>query len=190
MTLGQAVLSYNQNTGSPSFGEPVFLAVGKLRRPHGVRGEMIMSVWTDYPERLLPGVKIYVGDTHETLTIKSVRWHRQDILIAFDEYADRDQVGVFRNHLAYVRTDDIPSLPDGEFYLYQLVGLRVIRDDDDVLLGTIEEIIETGANEVLVVRTEDGGELLLPDIPSVVLHIDVQQGEMRVHLLPGLMPAD
>ncbi len=190
MTPQNDLFEGEHDAGSPSKREPAFLAIGKLRRPHGVRGEMVMSVWTDFPERLLPGVNLYVGESHTVLAIRSVRWHRDDILIAFEEYADRDQVGELRNQIAYVRADDRPALPEGQFYLHQLVGLRVIRAEDDSFLGWIEEIFETGSNDVLIVRMEDGGELLLPDIPSVVLAIDLEQGEMRVHLLPGLLPAD
>lgn len=190
MTPQNDLFEGEHDAGSPSKREPAFLAIGKLRRPHGVRGEMVMSVWTDFPERLLPSVNLYVGESHTVLAIRSVRWHRDDILIAFEEYADRDQVGELRNQIVYVRADDRPALPEGQFYLHQLVGLRVIRDEDDSSLGWIEEIFETGSNDVLIVRMEDGGELLLPDIPSVVLAIDLEQGEMRVHLLPGLLPAD
>jgi len=190
MTPQDHPVSSEHDAGSPNQRGPAFLAIGKLRRPHGVRGEMVMSVWTDFPERLLPGVTLYVGEAHALLTIRSVRWHRNDILIAFEEYADRDQVGVLRNQIAYVRADDRPPLPEGEFYLHQLLGLGVVRDEDDLYLGEVEEIIETGSNDVLIVRMPDGKELLLPDIPSVVLDIDLDRGEMRVHLLPGLLPDD
>ena len=190
MTPQDHPVSGEHDAGSRNQRGPAFLAVGKLHRPHGVRGEMVMSVWTDFPERLLPGVMIYVGDTHALLTIRSVRWHRNDILIAFEEYADRDEVGVLRNQIAYVRADDRPALPEGELYLHQLLGLGVIRDEDDLFLGEVEEIIETGSNDVFIVRMPDGKELLLPDIPSVVLDIDLESNEMRVHLLPGLLPDD
>ncbi len=190
MTPQDRPVSGEKDAGSQKQRGPAFLAIGKLRRPHGVRGEMVMSVWTDFPERLLPGVMLYVGEAHAPLTIRSVRWHRNDILIAFEEYADRDQVGVLRNQVAYVRADDRPPLPEGEFYLHQLLGLRVVRDEDDQFLGKVEEIIETGSNDVLIVRMPDGKELLLPDIPSVVLDISLERDEMRVHLLPGLLPDD
>ena len=190
MTPQDRPVSSEQDAGSQKQRGPAFLAIGKLRRPHGVRGEMVMSVWTDFPERLLPGVTVYVGETYTLLTIRSVRWHRDDILIAFEEYTDRDQVGVLRNQIAYVRADDRPPLPEGEFYLHQLLGLNVFRDEDDLYLGEVEEIIETGSNDVLIVRMPDGKELLLPDIPSVVLDINLERNEMRVHLLPGLLPDD
>ncbi len=175
------------SSGSPNAGGPEFLVVGKLHKPHGVRGEMRMSVWTDFPERIVPGVELLVGREYRPLIVRSVRWHHQDMLIAFEEYRDRDQVGELRNQLLYVRAADRPELEEGEFYLHQLLGLRVVSDEGEDL-GRVEKILETGANNVFIVRSSDGGEVLLPDIDSVVLSIDLAAGEIRVHLLPGLLP--
>lgn len=187
MTLKGNGSSTGRIPGSPNTGEPEFLVIGKLRRPHGVRGEMLMSVLTDFPEWLQPGVQVYCGEDHNPISIRSVRWHREDMLIAFEEYADREKVGALRNQLLHVRAEEIPVLEEGEYYQHQILGLRVIRDEDDLVIGTVEKIIETGSNDVLLVRGENEDEILIPDIRSVVLHIDIKQGEMRVHLPPGLL---
>jgi len=188
MTRNRTFSTRNQNSsGSRSSGEPEFLVVGKLRRPHGVRGEILMSVWTDSPEYLKPGVDVYGGDEHRPLRIRNVRWHRQDMLIAFEGCTDRDQAGEFRNQLVMVRADDRPPLPEGEFYIHQLIGMRVIEDETNSLLGNLVEIIETGANDVYLVRPEEGPDILLPDIDPVILDIDIKGGEIRVHLIPGLI---
>jgi len=188
MTSEKKPFSKDKTSGSPSTGEPEFLVVGKLRRPHGLRGEVLMTVWTDFPERLQPGVSIHIGVNHDLQTIRSIRWHRQDMLITFEGIQDRDQAGIFRNQLMMVRADDRPSLPDGEFYQHQLLGIRVILDHDASLLGTLTEIIETGANDVYLIRAEDGKELLIPAIDSVILNIDLEGKEISVRLLPGLLP--
>jgi len=144
-----------------------------------------MSVWTEFPERLETGTTLYLEDGHAPLTVRSVRWHRNDILIAFEEYANREEVGVLRNQILMVPTASLPELENG-IYIHQLIGLSVIDDDDGMPLGRVTEIIETGANDVYVVRNEMGAELLLPAIDSVVLDIDLETAEMRVHVLPGL----
>ncbi len=171
-------------------GEPEFLAVGKILRPHGVRGEMRFAMWTDFPERLSAGVRVYLGKDHHPAQIKSLRGHESEPLIAFEEFKDREEVGSLRNQVVYVRTADLPPLPEDEIYLHQLIGLRVIRDDDASLLGTIAEILETGANDVWVVRRDNGPDLLIPDVESVVLKIDLGRAEIRVRLLPGLLPEE
>ncbi|MBN1149116.1 MAG: 16S rRNA processing protein RimM [Anaerolineales bacterium] len=173
--------------GSPLTGEPVFLVIGKLRRPYGLHGEMLMDVFTDFPERLKPNATVYVGDELRPLRIRSCRPYRQNLLIAFDAYHEPETAGVLRNHLVQVLADALPSLEDGEYYHHQILGLRVVSDEGQEL-GSVAEILETGANDVFLVRPEAGPEILLPNIDPVVLAIDLARGEMTVHLLPGLMP--
>lgn len=173
--------------GSPPNGEPVFLAVGKLRRPHGVHGEIIMDVLTDFPERLKPGKKMLVGAQHAPVQIRSVRGHDQALLIAFKGYDTPEQAGTFRNQILYSTVSDQPPLEEGEFYHHELIGLQVY-DEQGAKLGELVEIMETGANDVYVVRPESGPEMLLPAIDEVVLEIDLEKKVMRVHILPGLIP--
>jgi 16S rRNA processing protein RimM len=175
-----------QPAGSPDKGEPVFLVIGKLRRPHGVRGEIIMDVLTDFPERLKKGVSVFVGQDHRVETIRSLRQHGSALLVAFQGYDVPETVGVMRNELVYVRADDRPPLAEGEYYHHELIGLRVVDESGD-LLGTLTQILDTRANDVYVVRPQDGPEILLPAIESVILDINLEKGEIRVHLLPGLI---
>ncbi len=148
-----------------------------------------MSVWTDFPERLVPGIELCVGDDHQLIKVRALHWHGKDVLVAFEGYNDRESAGIFRNQLVSVSVHNLPPLEDGEIYQHQLLGLNVIQDDDDALLGTVEKIIETGgANDVFLVISEDGSELLLPDIETVVLDVNIKRGEMRVRLMPGLLP--
>ncbi len=168
-----------EGTGSPQPGEPVFLMVGKLRRPHGVNGEIIMDVETDFPERLRRGKTIYVGEEHQPMIIKTIRPQDRAILLSFDGYDDCDQVGVLRNHLVYVKAADLPRLPEGEYYYHQLLNLRVI-DEQGQELGVLTDILETGANDVYVVTSSDGTELLFPAIADVLLHVDLKKREIQV----------
>ncbi len=175
--------------GSPPTGEPVFLAVGKLRRPHGMHGEMVMDVLTDFPERLKPGRKLLVGDRHLPVQIRSVRGHNQAMLIAFNGYDTPEQAGEFRNQILYASTVEQPPLEEGEYYHHELIGLQVV-DERGRLLGDLVEIMETGANDVYVVRPQTGQEILLPAIDEVILEISLEKKSMCVHLLPGRIPSD
>jgi 16S rRNA processing protein RimM len=180
--------SQNRITGSPQPAGPTYLAVGKLRRPHGVKGEILMDVLTDFPERLEVGMLLYAGDSHLPLRVRSIRPHDKVLLMAFEGLHTPETVGEHRNQIVYVPAADRPPLPQGEYYHHQLIGLRVV-DDTGQFLGSITSILETGgANDVYLVTSLDNRELLLPDIEEVVLNIDLETGEMRVHLLPGLLP--
>lgn len=160
-------------TGSLPTGEPVFLAVGLIRRPHGVKGEVVMDVLTDFPERLVVGRRVYLGEAHRPTRIRSVRPADRAVLIAFEGFEDRDQVLELRNTYLYVRSDELPPLPEGEYYHHQLLGLQVV-DAQGQGLGILVEILETGANDVYVVRSESGEEILLPAIEGVILEVDLE----------------
>lgn len=174
-----------EDTGLSQHDEPVFLVVGQLGKPHGIRGEISFRIHTDFPERLAPGKVLYLGDEKRTYTIVRVRGGGDRLIMLFEGYSDRDQVAELRNLLAFVRSDEVPGLEEGDFYYHELIGLKVVTDDGRDL-GILEEIIDTNANDVFVVRSGDGSEILLPDIDDVVLEIDLDQERMLVHLIDGL----
>ncbi len=165
------------DAGSPTSGEPVYLTVGKLRRSHGIKGEMLADVLTDFPERIRVGRKVFVGDQHMPMRIAGLRPHGNGLLIKFDEIENPEDAARYRNLYIFVQAKDLPKLPEGEYYYHQLLGLKVITPEGETL-GTIEEILETGANDVYLVRGEDGKEVLLPAIDEVVLGVDLEKGEL------------
>jgi 16S rRNA processing protein RimM len=174
------------NTGSSPNDEPVFLVIGKFRRPHGIKGEIVMTVLIDFPELIHKGQLIYVGERYTPYEVRSVRWHGGDLLVALAEMPDRTAVEIFRNIMVYMKAKDIPEPPEGEYYIHQLVGLDVVTDQGQEL-GKIKEILVTGANDVYLVESEGGKEILLPAIEQVVLDINHDSGKVVVHILPGLL---
>jgi 16S rRNA processing protein RimM len=172
--------------GSLKTGEPVFLAVGKIRRPHGLNGAVLMELYTDFPERLVPGKDVYWGEEHRKITICNQRPHKDGLLLSFEGLLTPEQVGQLRNQYLYVPTKDAPGLSEGEYFYHQLLGIEVVLDSGDDL-GKLTEVIETGANDVYVVTTSSGVEVLLPAIKDVVKAIDLDEHRMVVHLLPGLI---
>jgi 16S rRNA processing protein RimM len=167
----------NSETGSPTPGEPVFIAVGYLRRAHGIHGEMIMDVLTDFPDRLRPRRTVYLGEAHEPVKIESVRWHNKVMIVKLVGVETPEDIAPYRNQLLTVRVDELPPLAEGEYYHHQLLGLNVVLDSGEVV-GVLEEILETGANDVYVVRKNDGGEVLFPAIDEVILKVDLQTGQI------------
>jgi 16S rRNA processing protein RimM len=172
--------------GSSGSGEPVFLAVGKLRRPHGVRGEILMEVYTDFPERLQPGTVVFLEGGIAQLTLAKRRSHHQGLLLTFQGYSTPETVGQLRNQLLYVKADDRPPLGDGEYYHHQLLGLEVISDAGETI-GVVVDLLETGASDVLVVRPETGPEVLIPTVDAFMQNIDLAARRISVHLIPGLL---
>lgn len=176
-------MAEQKDTGSPA-GEPLYLSVGFLRRPHGVKGEIVMDLHTDFPERMKKGRKLFVGKDHKPMTLTNVRPHQAGLLVKFKDVDTPEDAGLYRNQWVYVQTKDVP-LPEGQHYKHELLGLKII-DEDSNPLGELVEILETGANDVYVARDDSGKEILLPNIPSVILDLDLGTRTMRVHLLEGL----
>ncbi len=167
------------STGSPSQGEPVFLAVGRLRRSHGIAGEMIMDVLTDFPERLRPGKIIYVGETHEPVKIQGLRGHDQALIIHLADLDSPEAAAKYRNAMVYVKASELPRLPEGEYYHHELLGLSVVNEAGEEL-GQLADILETGANDVYLVKTPAGKEILLPAVEEVILEVDLERHQIRV----------
>lgn len=177
----------DNDSGSLTHGEPEFLVVGKLGKPHGIHGEIVMDVYSDFPERLQQGVVVFVGSKYIPLQIVKRRPHTRGLLLCFDGYQTREDVAKLRNQLVHVRTADRPQLDAGEYYHHELLGLQMI-DEENRILGTVERILETGANDVYVVKDETGAELLIPAIESVISKIDLDNNQIFIKLLPGLLP--
>ena len=168
-----------QYAGSPKPGEPVYLVIGRLRKPHGVMGEILMDVLTEFPERFDPQQTVYIGNEHRKMVVVGRRWHQDSLLIHLEGVNDCDQAGHFRNTLVYGTTSTSPKLPEGEYYQHELVGLTVL-DESGETLGELTEILTTGSNDVYVVHTPAGGEILLPALKSVILTIDLSAKRMIV----------
>ncbi len=164
-----------------------FLVIGQIGRPHGVNGEVRMHVLTDFPERLKQGLVVYLGETHNPLRIKECRWHDDILLLGFEGCNNRTLAENYKNEFVYIRVDDLPSLPEGEYYHHQLIGLQVFPERESKALGVVSEILQTGANDVLVVRNDDNKEILLPILDQTVKSIDIENGKIHVHLLPGIL---
>jgi 16S rRNA processing protein RimM len=149
--------------------------VGVLLGAHGLGGEMRMRVVTDDPDQLLDLETVYLGDQHRPYTIDGVRFTNDGALIAFAEVEDVETAQTMRGLPVRIAGKDARPLEEGEFYLYQVIGLAV-RDEAGSPLGTVTDVIETGANLVLVVTGEDGTETLYPSIPDVVIDLDPDGG--------------
>jgi 16S rRNA processing protein RimM len=164
---------------------PDFLAAARVRRPFGIKGEMLLELLTDFPNRLARHEHLYAGEERRPLEIGAVRRHGEEWLLSLAEVRDRDAAEALRGEILYLRYGDLPPLPPGVYYLHQIEGLSVFTEAGEAL-GRVKEILKTGANDVYVVRGEQG-EILLPAIPQVIREIRVAEGRMIVRLMEGLV---
>ncbi len=154
---------------------PGFVAVGRVLAPFGLRGELKVQSLTDNPLRFAPKSRLYAGD--QLITIAEAREAAGHLYVRLKGFADRTSVERFRQALLQVPEQSLPPLPAGEYYRFQLIGLAVV-DRAGALLGTLDEVIETGANDVYRVRTPAGADLLLPAIADVIISIELEARRM------------
>lgn len=164
----------------------LFLAIGKVIRPHGVRGELLLETLTEFPAHLAEVATVYVGEAEspQPHPLRRARLHQRELLIQLGDCLDRDAAEAYRGQMVFIRTEQAAPLPPGRYYHHQIIGLTVITDEGETL-GQVAEILETGANDVYVV-VGPSGELLLPALESVIQLIDLDAKKMTVHLLEGL----
>jgi 16S rRNA processing protein RimM len=174
----------NKTPGSHKYGEPEFLLVGIVRRPHGIHGEVLVEPKTDFPETLKIGDELFLGEGKRPVRICSRRDHN-GILMAFDEFNSPEDWRGVRNQLLFRRANESPELPKGSYYYHELIGIEVLLEGGEHI-GFIEDILITGANQVYVVREESGKEVLVPSVSEFVRNIDLGNKQMIVRLLPGM----
>jgi 16S rRNA processing protein RimM len=171
--------------------QPPFLLLGRVLRPHGVRGEIRIEVLTDYPERIVRGTTVYIGrepdDARSAVefTIQNARTHQKYLILQLDGVPDREAADLLREQYVMVAFEDAVPLGEDEFYLFQAIGLAVYTDTGE-RLGDVVDVLETGANDVYVVQGPHG-EILLPAVDEVILDVDLDTRKMTVRLMDGLL---
>jgi len=174
------------------------VVVGRIGRAHGIKGEVSVEPRTDEPDRRFAVGAVLAteaprgGAPHgpgrpAALTIRAVRWHQSRLLVTFEEITDRNQAEAARGLvlLATIDAEEVPEDPE-EFYDHQLVGLRVVTTDGDDV-GELAEVAHGSAQDLLVVRTGDGREVLVPFVSALVPVVDVRAGRIEVADRPGLI---
>lgn len=164
------------------------VVVGRIGRPHGIRGEVTVEVRTDEPETCFaPDCSLFVNGSERTLLVARSHWHSGRLLIAFDGVADRNQAEALRGLLLEIeRPDDaVPEDPE-EFYDHSLVGCTVAMTDGDVI-GTVREVVHLPAQDLLAVTLADGREALVPFVQAIVPQVDIAARTVVIDPPPGLL---
>ena len=174
--------------------EQIEVVVGRIGKPHGLRGEVTVDVRTDEPERRYTvGAKLRAeaprgsASRLTTLTVVATRWHHGVLLATFEELADRTAAEAARGIVlhAHVDADARPDDPE-EFYDHQLVGLSAVAVDG-TSLGEVVALVHGGAQDLLTIRTADGRDALVPFVTALVPEVDLDAGRVVVADRPGLV---
>lgn len=177
------------DTRGPEPTEPVDavrLTVGRIGAPHGVNGEMRMTLLTDTPDHLLEIDHVYLGNSDEPTSLESIRFHSDVALISFAGIETPEDARKLGGLPVKIDGTDAKPLEEGEYFLYQLIGLRAITPDGDDI-GVVVDLMETGAHDVLMIAPDGSGsapdrsrDLLIPNHPVYVHEINPSEGVIVV----------
>lgn len=164
------------------------LQVGAVTSTHGLAGEVKVFPTTDDVNRFkkLKQVLLDTGKELLPLEIERVKFFKQMVILKFKGYDRIEDIMGFKGKSLYVTRENAVRLKKNEYFIADLVGMQVYTEDG-ALLGTLTEVLATGANDVYTVRMADGKDVLIPAIRQCILDVDVEKEQMTVHLLEGLL---
>ena len=170
---------------------PNYFVVGEILRPHGVRGELRMRVLTEQPDRLSQLDQVYLADAPddsapEKRALNGLRFNKNFALLSLSGCRNRNDAELLRSKVVMISIDQAAPLEDGQYYLFELIGLRVIADQIEI--GRIREVLQTGANDVYIVDGEEYGEVLVPAHDETIQNINFEAGVITMALPEGLLP--
>lgn len=164
------------------------LRVGVITQTHGIRGEVKVFPTTDDPMRFKKLKACVIQLKRETvqLEVQSVKFFKQYVILKFNGYDNINDIEQFVKKDLMVTRDNAVKCEPGEYFICDLIGLKVVTDDGKEL-GTLTEVLETGANNVYEVTTTNGKQVLIPVIDECILAHDMEAKTVTVHLLDGLL---
>lgn len=164
-----------------------FLQVGVISSTHGIRGEVKVFPTTDDPARFkkLKNVLLDTGKERLELEIQSVKFFKQFVIVKFRGIDNINDIEKYKGKSLMVPREDAVQLEEDEYYIADLIGMEVYTDGGR--FGTLKDVMETGANEVYIIDSDEHGEVLVPAIQDCILDVDVEKQTMKIRLMDGLI---
>ena len=164
------------------------LEIGQIVNTFGIKGIVKVKPFTDDIKEFDKFKTVYIEKkgNHEEYEIEEVKYHKNMVLIKFRGIDKIEQAEGLRNSYLTISRDSLGQLEEGRYYIVDLLGLEVYTDEQ-ILLGTLEDIFNTGGNDIYVVKNKEGKQILLPAIKDVIKKVDLENKKIIVHLIPGLI---
>ena len=165
-----------------------YFEVGQIVNTFGVKGLVKVKPFTDDLERFEELKKVYIckKDKMEEVQILEVKYHKNMVLLKLEGIENMTDAEKIKGLYLKIDRKDAKKLPEGTYFIADLIGLDVFSDEGK-LLGKVDDIYSTGANDIYVVKDELGKQLLLPSIPDVIKEVDLENEKIIVHLIKGLV---
>lgn len=161
-----------------------YLEAGKIVTTHGIKGEIKIMPYTDYPELLCEFDRLFLGKNHEEINVERSRVFKNMVIAKLEGYDTPEVAEKLRNKILYMHRDDL-ELDEDTYFIQDLIGIKVSDADSGFVYGKITDVMQTGANDVYVVQGKDR-EYLVPAIPEVVINTNIDENTMTIRPLEGL----
>lgn len=165
-----------------------YLETGKIVSIHGLKGEVKIQPWCDSPEYLCTFKCLYSKSGDRVYEIERIRPQGNMVIAKLKGIDTPEQAQALRGRILYIDRDDA-DLPEGSYFVADLIGLEV-RDESGRSYGVISDVLQTGANDVYEIKSNDGKLYYIPAMPSVILSTDIQDGIMVIYPMEGLFDED
>ena len=164
-----------------------FLQVGVISSTHGIRGEVKVFPTTDDPMRFKKLKKVFLDTGRERLEleVQSVRFFKQFAIVKFKGIDNINDIEKYKGKGIFVPREDAVPLDEDEYYIADLIGMEVFTEDGH--FGVVKDVMETGANEVYIIESDEHGEVLIPAVRQCVLDVNVEEKKMKIRLMDGLI---
>lgn len=164
------------------------LQVGVITQTHGVRGEVKVFPTTDDVNRFKKLKQVILDTGKETmpLEIQSVKFFKQFVILKFKGIDNINDIEKYKRCSLYVTREHAVPLEEDEYFIADMIGMEVCTEDGNIF-GTLKDVIETGANDVYVIENAEHGEVLVPAIKECIHSVDIEKGQMMIHLMDGLI---
>ena len=164
-----------------------YLEIGQIVNTHGLKGHVKIVPLTDDIHRFEELKKIYIAFRKELIecNIQDIKYVKNMVILKFTEFDNINDVEKFKGSYLKIKREDAKKLPKNTYFIADLIGLNVY-DQNEVKIGILEDIFKTGSNDVYVVKTDDGKQILLPAISKVIKKIDIEQGKIIVDISEGV----
>lgn len=165
-----------------------YLRVGVIASTHGIRGEVKVYPTTEDVNRFksLKKVMLDTGKEMLPLEVQGVKFFKNMVIVKFKGIDNINDIEKYKGKDLLVTREDAIPLEEGEYYIFDVLGSKIVTEDGEEI-GELKEILQTGANDVYVVKTTAGKELLIPSIPQCILDVNIDTKIIKVHLLDGMM---
>ncbi len=163
--------------------EPEYVIIGQILAPSGIKGKIKVAVTTDFPQRFTPSSKVYIN--RQPMTIDTTEWHKGKPVIKLNAINSVEEAQKLRGQTIVIHHSQLQPLPEGQYYLFQIIGLEVWTTQEE-LLGVVTEIQTAESNDTYIV-SGDRGEILIPAIADVIKSIDLNKRRMVIEPILGLL---